>query len=110
MAEAQEELSNTELQESTFDVMSEALDDLHKDDPIVEAAEEVVNDEPVIEQSTESDVKAPTYQEAEDAQQDARSGVDLAEESEEELQASEGVQASEGLDSEDAEVYDNLKT
>ena len=109
MAEAQEELSNTELQESTFDVMSEALDDLHKDDPIVEAAEEVVNDEPVIEQSTESDVKAPTYQEAEDAQQDARSGVDLAEESEEELQASEGVQASEGLDSEDAEVYDNLK-
>ena len=109
MAEAQEELSNTELQESTFDVMSEALDDLHKDDPIVEAAEEVVNDEPVIEQSTESDVKAPTYQEAEDAQQDARSGVDLAEESEEELQAGEGVQASEGLDSEDAEVYDNLK-
>ena len=109
MAEAQEELSNTELQESTFDVMSEALDDLHKDDPIVEAAEEVVNDEPVIEQSTESDVKAPTYQEAEDAQQDTRSRVDTTEESEEELQASKGVQASEGLDSEDAEVYDNLK-
>ena len=28
MAEAQEELSNTELQESTFDVISEALDDI----------------------------------------------------------------------------------
>ena len=109
MAEAQEELSNTELQESTFDVMSEALDDLHKDDPIVEAAEEVVNDEPVIEQSTESDVKAPTYQEAEDAQQDTRSRVDTTEESEEEFQASERVQEAEGLEVEDSEVYNSLK-
>ena len=109
MAEAQEELSNTELQESTFDVMSEALDDLHKDDPIVEAAEEVVNDEPVIEQSTESDVKAPTYQEAEDAQQDTRSRVDTTEEPEEEFQASEGVQETEGLEVEDSEVYNSLK-
>ena len=109
MAEAQEELSNTELQESTFDVMSEALDDLHKDDPIVEAAEEVVNDEPVIEQSTESDVKAPTYQEAEDAQQDTRSRVDTTEESEEEFQASERVQEAEGLEVEDSEGYNSLK-
>jgi len=109
MAEVQEELSNTELQDSTFDVMSEALEDLHKDDPVVEAAEEIVNDEPIAEQSAESDVKAPTFEEAQNAQQDARSRVDLAEESEEEFQASKGVQASEGLDSEDAEVYDNLK-
>jgi len=109
MAEAQEELSNTELQESTFDVMSEALDNLHKNDDIVEATEEVVNDEPIVEQSAESDVKAPTFKEAQNAQQDTRSGVDTPEESEEELQTSEGVQASEGLDSEDADVYDNLK-
>ena len=109
MAETQEELSNTELQNSTFDVMSEALDDIHKDDPIVEVAEEVVNDEPIVEQSAESDVKAPTFEEAQNAQQDTRSGDYTPEESEEELQASEGVQTSEGLDSEDADVYDNLK-
>jgi len=109
MAETQEELSNTELQDSTFDVMSEALEDLHKDDYVVEAAEEVVNDEPIAEQSAESDVKAPTFEEAQNAQQDTRSGTDTTEESEEELQASEGVQETKGLDSEDAEVYDNLK-
>jgi len=109
MAEAQEELSNTELQNSTFDVMSEALDDIHKDDPIVEVAEEVVNDEPIVEQSAESDVKAPTFEEAQNAQQDTRSGVDIAEESEEELQTSEGVQAAEGLEVEDSEVYNSLK-
>ena len=110
MAEAQEAV---EVEESTYDVMSQAFDDLHKDDPVEETsldtAEEVVDDEPEPELSAESDVKAPTYQEAENAQQDARSGVDLAEESEEELQASKGVQATEGLDSEDADVYDNLK-
>ena len=90
MAETQEELSNTELQNSTFDVMSEALDDIHKDDPIVEVAEEVVNDEPIVEQSAESDVKAPTFEEAQNAQQDTRSGDYTPEESEEELQASGG--------------------
>jgi hypothetical protein len=109
MAEAQEELSNTELQESTFDVMSEALDNLHKNDSVVEATEEVVNDEPIAEQPAESDVKAPTFEEAQNAQQDTRSGGDTAEESEEELQTSEGVQASEGLEVEDSEVYNSLK-
>jgi hypothetical protein len=109
MAETQEELSNTELQESTFDVMSEALDNLHKNDSVVEATEEVVNDEPIAEQPAESDVKAPTFEEAQNAQQDTRSGDDTAEESEEELQTSEGVQATEGLESEDVDVYDNLK-
>ena len=106
MAEAQEAM---EVEESTYDVMSQAFDNLHKDDPVEETsldtAEEVVDDEPEPELSAESDVKAPTYQEAEDAQQDARSGIDTAEESEEELQASEGVQASKGLALEDADVY-----
>ena len=110
MAEAQEA---TEVEESTYDVMSQAFDDLHKDDPVEETsldtAEEVVDDEPGPELSAESDVKAPTYQEAEDAQQNARGELNTTEEPEEELQASERIQATEGLDSEDVDVYDNLK-
>ena len=111
MAETQQA---EEVQQSTFDVMSEALDDLHKDDPVaeeglVEASEERVDAEPESEVVAESDVKTPTYQEAEDAQQDARSGIDTAEESEEEFQASEGLQETSDLDAEDAEVYESLK-
>ena len=110
MAEAQEV---AEVEESTYDVMSQAFDELHKDDPVEETsldtAEEVVDDEPEPELAAESDVKTPTYQEAEDAQQDARGELNLAEESEEEFQASEGIQETEGLDSEDVAVYDNLK-
>ena len=110
MAEAQEA---TEVEESTYDVMSQAFDEIHQDDPVEETsldtAEEVVDDKPGPELSAESDVKAPTYQEAEDAQQDTRGKLDLAEESEEELQTSKGVQETEGLASEDIDVYDNLK-
>ena len=113
MAEESKEMSHEELRDSTYDVMSNALQELREEDadtePTVEAAEEVVDAEPEPEVTAESDVKAPTYQEAENAQQDARSGVDTAEEPEEELQASEGIQEAEGLASEDADVYDNLK-
>ena len=103
-----------EVQQTTFDVMSEAFDELHKDDPIVEetpveASEEVVDAEPESEVAAESDVKTPTYQEAQDAQQDEGSGDDFAEESEEEFQASEGLQETSDLDEEDAEVYESLK-
>ena len=103
-----------ETQPTTFDVISEAFDELHKDDPVieetpVEASEEVVDAEPEPEVTAESDVKAPTYQEAQDAQQDAGSGDDIAEEPEKELQTSERIQETEGLASEDAEVYDHLK-
>ena len=76
-----------EVQQTTFDVMSEAFEELHKDDPIVEetpveASEEVVDAEPESEVAAESDVKTPTYQEAQDAQQDTGSGDDIAEEPE----------------------------
>ena len=103
-----------EVQQTTFDVMSEAFEELHKDDPIVEetpveASEEVVDAEPEPEVAAESDVKTPTYQEAQDAQQDEGSGYDIAEESEEEFQASEGLQETSDLDAEDAEVYESLK-
>ena len=113
MAEENKDMNHEELRDSTYDVMANELNRLNEEDDTVqstiEATEEVVDDEPIIEQSTESDVKAPTYQEAEDAQQDARGGLDTTEESEEELQASQGVQATEGLASEDVDVYDNLK-
>ena len=111
MAETQQ---TEEVQQTTYDVMSEAFEELHKDDPVVEetpveASEEVVDAEPQPEVTTESDVKAPTYQEAQDAQQDAGSGDNIAEEPEKELQAGERVQETKGLASEDAEVYDHLK-
>ena len=111
MAETQQ---TEEVQQTTYDVMSEAFEELHKDDPVVEetpveASEEVVDAEPQPEVTTESDVKAPTYQEAQDAQQDAGSGDNIAEESEKELQAGERVQETKSLASEDAEVYDHLK-
>jgi len=103
-----------EVQQTTFDVMSEAFEDLHKDDSIVEetpveASEEVVDAEPESEVTAESDVKTPTYQEAQDAQQDTGSGNDIAEEPEEEFQASEGIQETEGLEQEDSAVYNSLK-
>jgi len=111
MAETQQA---EEVQQSTFDVMSEALDDLHRDDPVaedvpVEALEERVDAEPESEVVAESDVKTPTYQEAQDAQQDTGSGGNIAEEPEEELQASEGLQEASDLNAEDAEVYESLK-
>ena len=103
-----------EVQQTTFDVMSEAFEELHKDDPIVEetpveASEEVVDAEPESEVAAESDVKTPTYQAAQDAQQDTGSGDDIAEEPEEEFQASEGIQEAEGLEQEDSAVYNSLK-
>ena len=69
MAETQQ---TEEVQQTTYDVMSEALEELHKDDPVVEetpveASEEVVDAEPESEVAAESDVKTPTYQEAHDA-------------------------------------------
>ncbi len=113
MAETQQA---EEVQQSTFDVMSEALDDLHKDDPVEETsldtAEEVVDDEPGPELSAESDVKAPTYQEAE-AEQEESSGGEISakasEATEEAVQPSEERKARTDLTEEDAEVYGNLK-
>ena len=113
MAEENKDMNHEELRDSTYDVMANELNRLNEEDDTVqstiEATEEVVDDEPIIEQSTESDVKAPTYQEAENAQQDARGELAATEESEEELQTGERIQATEGLESEDVDVYDNLK-
>ena len=116
MAETQQ---TEEVQQTTYDVMSEALEELHKDDRVVEetrfeASEEVVDAqpessaEPEQEQLAESDVKAPTYQEAEDAQQKSSIAEASAKAAEETISKSEADEG-EALDIDDTAVIEGLK-
>jgi len=116
MAETQQ---TEEVQQTTYDVMSEALEELHKDDPVVEetpveTSEEVVDAqpessaEPEQEQLAESDVKAPTYQEAEDAQQKSSIAEASAKAAEETISKSEADEG-EALDIDDTAVIEGLK-
>ena len=118
MAETQQ---TEEVQQTTYDVMSEALEELHKDDPVVEetpveTSEEVVDaqpessaePEPEQEQLAESDVKAPTYQEAEDAQQKSSIAEASAKAAEETISKSEADEG-EALDIDDTAVIEGLK-
>jgi hypothetical protein len=115
-----DELEITPSQEQfneTYDVMKNALDDIRAEEgeqpeaPTIEATEESVEDEqsePAADAA--SDVKTPTYKEAETAQQESIDAkADKSEASEEAVSESQDSEAQPDLDEEDAEVYGNLK-
>ena len=99
MAEAQPVMTEAEVINDTFEVMSNELERINEDRP----EEEPVQQEETVDASSEpatSDSDTPTFQEAQEAQQDVRSANDSAEEPAEKLQASEGVQEETDLDRE----------
>ena len=99
MAEAQPVMTEAEVITDTFEVMSNELEKLNEDRPI----EEPVTQEETVDASSEpatSDSDTPTFQEAQEAQQDVRGANDSTEEPAEKLQTSEGIQEETDLDQE----------
>jgi hypothetical protein len=116
MAEEQKEVTHAEQWDSTYEIMQNALSEMHESDPPeVEAKEEVVTDErteSIEPERSATDTNTPTYQEAEAAQEEPSSGevsAEASETTEEAVQPSEERKARTDLDAEDAEVYGNLK-
>tara|TARA_B100000749_G_scaffold264685_1_gene239188 strand:+ start:360 stop:1454 length:1095 start_codon:yes stop_codon:yes gene_type:complete len=103
MAEEQEVQSHEDLQNSTLEVMERELES-------IQTQEEEVNVEVQPEANEETNAHAPTYQEAEAAQQvSADTEDDRQEEPTEAVSSGEGDKAQSELEAEDAEVYGNLK-
>ena len=117
MAEERELTPSQEQFNETYDVMKSALEDIRAEEgeqpeaPTIEATEESVEDEQSEPAADESaDVKTPTYQEAEAAQQESSAAEDdRSETPEETVSASEERKERPELDEEDADVYGNLK-
>ena len=110
MAEAQTVLSEAELQQSTVEIMNQELDRINEERPVEEPQVEQTREEVAdAGEPTKTDSDTPTFQEAQEAQQDIRGADDSTEEPTEELQASERIQETEGLEKDDSEVYSNLK-
>ena len=110
MAEAQTVLSEAELQQSTVEIMNQELDRINEERPVEEPQVEQTREEVAdAGEPTKTDSNTPTFQEAQEAQQDIRGADDSTEEPTEELQASERIQETEGLEKDDSEVYSNLK-
>ena len=102
MAEEQATVASEDLQAQTLEVMEKELESIH-------AQEEEVNVEVQPEADEETNVNAPTYQEAEAAQQaPVNTEDDRTETPTEAVSSSEGDQAQPELDI-DEEVYGNLK-
>ena len=102
MAEEQATLTNDDLHAQTLEVMEKELES-------IQAQEEEVNVEVQPEADEETKVNAPTYQEAEAAQQaPVNTEDDRTETPTEAVSSSEGDQAQPELDV-DEEVYGNLK-
>ena len=99
MAEAQPVMTEAEVINDTFEVMSNELERINEDRP----EEEPVQQEETVDASSEpatSNSDTPTFQEAQEAQQDFRSANDQTEEPAEKLQTSEGLQEETDLDQE----------
>jgi len=116
MAEEQKEVTHAEQWDSTYEIMQNALTEMHESDPPeIEAKEEVVTDEPtesIEPEQSATDTDTPTYKEAEAAQEESGSGevsAEASEATEETVQSSEERKARTDLTEEDAEVYGNLK-
>ena len=102
MAEEQATVASEDLQAQTLEVMEKELES-------IQAQEEEVNVEVQPEADEETNVNAPTYQEAEAAQQaPVNTEDDRTETPTEAVSSSEGDQAQPELDV-DEEVYGNLK-
>tara|TARA_R100000656_G_scaffold55678_1_gene43704 strand:- start:687 stop:1781 length:1095 start_codon:yes stop_codon:yes gene_type:complete len=103
MAEEQETITSEDLQKETLEVMEKELES-------IQAQEEEVNVEVQPEANEETNAHAPTYQEAERAQQaSVDTEDDRTEASTETVPRSEGDQTQPGLEADDVEVYGNLK-
>jgi hypothetical protein len=103
MAEEQEVQSHEDLQNSTLEVMERELES-------IQAQEEEVNVEVQPKADEETDARAPTYQEAEAAQQASFDAEDdRSETPATAVSSGEGDKTQPELDTEDAEVYGNLK-
>ena len=99
MAEAQPVMTEAEVITDTFEVLSNELERINEDRPEVEPVEQ----EETVDASSEptaSDSDTPTFEEAQEAQQDVRRANDQAEEPAEELQAGERVQEETNLEQE----------
>jgi hypothetical protein len=98
-----EEQAQEDLQSATLEVMEKELES-------IQAQEEEVNVEVQPQADEETNTHAPTYQEAEAAQQTPVDAEDDRQEtSTEAVSSSEGDKAQPELEAEDAEVYGNLK-
>ena len=103
MAEEQEALTQEDIRNETLEVMERELES-------IQSQEEEVNVEVQPEADEETNANAPTYQEAETAQQaSVDTEDDRAETSAETVPSGEGDQARPELEADDAEVYGNLK-
>jgi hypothetical protein len=103
MAEEQTTLSPDDLHNETLEVMEKELES-------IQAQEEEVNVEVQPEAEEDTSVNAPTYKEAEAAQQVSADTEDARQETPTEAVSSgEGDKTQPELDTEDAEVYGNLK-
>jgi hypothetical protein len=103
MAEEQEVQGNEDLHNTTLEVMERELES-------IQTHEEEVNVEVQPEADKEIDALAPTYKEAEAAQQaSVDTEDDRTEASAEAISSSEGDKARPELEEDDAEVYGNLK-
>ena len=103
MAEEQEVQSHEDLQNSTLEVMERELES-------IQAQEEEVNVEVQSKADEETNTHAPTYQEAETEQQASVDTEDDRQEAPTEAFSSgEGDKAQSELETEDAELYGNLK-
>ena len=103
MAEEQATVASEDLQAQTLEVMEKELES-------IQAQEEEVHVEVQPEADKETNANAPTYQEAEAAQQaSVDTEDDRTETPAETVPSSEGDQAQPGLEADDAEVYGNLK-
>ena len=112
MAEQAQVISDADMYNETLNVMQAELENLNEERPEEELdvkaeSEPQPEPEPIDESKAATDT--PTYQEAEAAQEDTRSGDDSKEEPAEAISASEGTKERTDLEPEDAEVYGNLK-
>ena len=112
MAEQAQVISDADMYNETLNVMQAELENLNEERPEEELdvkaeSEPQPESEPIKESKADTDT--PTYQEAEAAQEDTRSGDDSKEEPAEAISASEGTKERTDLEPEDAEVYGNLK-
>tara|TARA_R110000824_G_scaffold141122_1_gene307533 strand:+ start:845 stop:1939 length:1095 start_codon:yes stop_codon:yes gene_type:complete len=103
MAEEQEALTQDDIRNETLEVMERELES-------IKSQEEEVNVEVQPEADEEANANAPTYQEAEAAQQaSVDTKNDRAEASAETISSGTGDQEGPELEADDAEVYGNLK-
>ena len=120
MAEEQRELSHEELRDSTYDVMANALQEINDErgedqEPVVETKKPEAEPETKVEATGETidgestNLNAPTYQEAQDSQQESRNEEFNTEATKEAVQTREAGEEGVALESEDSEVLDNLK-